>query len=107
MPGWLKVQQPAVIRQFAALHQGEIEALSLAIELRADLVLIDERKAYHEAVALGLNAVGTVRVLERAAASGMLNLGDAFDALKQTNFWISHKLLDERLRLWQQLHRGL
>jgi predicted nucleic acid-binding protein len=102
MPPWLKVQRPAVVRQLAALREGETEALSLAIELHAELVLIDERKAYRQAVALGLNAVGTVRVLERAADCGLLNLRDAFDALKRTNFWISHTLLDQRLRLWDR-----
>jgi predicted nucleic acid-binding protein len=76
--------------------------LSLALELQADLVLIDERKAYREAVARKLNAVGTVRVLERAAAEKMLDLQEAFDRLKKTDFWISHKLLDERLKLFQQ-----
>src|SRR2546423_607060 len=101
-PAWLRVQAPTVIQQIPELHQGESEALSLAMELHADLVLIDERKAYREAVARKLNAVGTVRVLERAAAEGLLDLKDAFDRLKQTDFWISHKLLDERLRLFQK-----
>ena len=86
------------------MHPGETEALSLAIELHADLILIDERRAYREAVARKLNAVGTVGVLERAAAEKLLDLNDAFDRLKQTDFWISHKLLDERLRLFQRQH---
>ena len=76
--------------------------MSLAIELGADLVLIDERDAYREAVARNLNAIGTVRVLERAAAEGLLDLKAAFERLKHTDFWISHKLLDERLRLSQK-----
>jgi hypothetical protein len=84
------------------LHPGETEALSLALELHADLVLIDERKAYREAVARKLNAVGTVRVLERAAAEKMLDLKDAFERVKKTDFWISHKLLDERLKLFEK-----
>jgi predicted nucleic acid-binding protein len=75
------------------------------MELRADLVLIDERQAYREAVARKLNAVGTVRVLERAAAERLLDLKDVFDRLKQTDFWISHKLLDERLTLFQKQQR--
>src|SRR4051812_838901 len=101
-PPWLRVQAPTAVQQIAHLHQGEREALSLALELHADLVLIDERKAYREAVARKLNAVGTVRVLERAAAQGLLALKDAFDQLKQTDFWISHKLLDQRLELFQR-----
>lgn len=99
-PAWLRVQRASHIEPIPELHPGETEALSLAIELRADLILIDERKAYREAVARNLNAIGTVRVLERAAAHRMLDLRDAFDRLKETDFWISHKLLDERLKLF-------
>jgi predicted nucleic acid-binding protein len=62
----------------------------------------DERKAYREAVHRKLNAIGTIRILERAAAEGLLDLKDAFARLKQTDFWISHKLLDERLKLFEQ-----
>lgn len=79
-----------------------MRSLSLAMELHADLVLIDERKGYREAVARKLNAVGTVRILERAAAEGLLDLQRAFDRLKKTDFWISSKLLDERLKLFQK-----
>ncbi len=99
-PAWLMVRRPTTIEPIPGLHPGEQEALSLAIELEADLVLIDERKAYREAIGRNLNAVGTVRVLERAAAEGLLDLGDAFERLKQTDFWISHQLLDERLKLF-------
>jgi predicted nucleic acid-binding protein len=105
-PQWLTVQQPTIIQKIPALHPGETEALSLALELHADLILIDERKAYRQAVALKLNAIGTIRLLERAAAEGLLDLRDAFDRVKQTDFWISHKLLDERLRLFQQNNRA-
>jgi predicted nucleic acid-binding protein len=101
-PAWLKIQRPTTVQQMPELHPGESEAISLAIELHADLVLIDERKAYREAMALKLNVVGTVRVLERAAAERLLDLKDAFERLKRTDFWISHKLLDERLKLFQQ-----
>jgi predicted nucleic acid-binding protein len=81
------------------LHLGETEALSLAIELHADVLLVDERRAYREAVARHLNAIGTIRVLERAAEQDLLDLKDAFERIKRTDFWIAHDLLDERLRL--------
>ena len=65
-PVWLAIQRPTTLQQIPHLHPGESEALSLAIEIRADLLLIDERTAYREAVARNLNAIGTIRVLERA-----------------------------------------
>jgi predicted nucleic acid-binding protein len=68
--------------------------------------LVDERRAYREAVARHLNAIGTIRVLERAAEQKLLDLKDAFERLKRTDFWISHDLLDERLRLFLVRRQG-
>jgi len=102
LPPWIVIQRPATIENIPDLHPGETEALSLAIELNADLVLIDERKAYREAVARKLNAIGTIRVLERAASERLLDLKDAFDRVKQTDFWISAQFLDARLKLFEK-----
>ena len=99
-PAWLITKRPTAIEPIPELHPGETEALSLAIELHADLVLIDERRAYKEAVSRKLNAIGTIRLLERAAAEGLLDLKDAFDRVKLTDFWISDRFLDERLKLF-------
>lgn len=98
-PSWISVRQPTTVRPIPGLHLGETEALNLAAELQADVLLVDDRRAYREAVARHLNAIGTIRVLERAAEQKLLDLRAAFDRVKQTDFWISHDLLDERLRL--------
>lgn len=105
-PPWLSVRRPHKTEPIQGLHLGEAEALSLAIELHADVVLVDERRAYREAVARHLNAIGTIRVLERAAEQKLLDLKDAFERLKRTDFWISHDLLDERLRLFLVRRQG-
>jgi predicted nucleic acid-binding protein len=99
LPTWLQIHSPAKVLPLPGLHPGETEAIALATELKADLILIDERKAYRQAIACHLNAIGTIRVLERAASEGLLPLDKAFEAVKKTDFWISHELLDERLRL--------
>ena len=101
MPAWLEVRRPSTIVSFEKLDPGETEAINLAMELHADLLLVDERRAYQTAVGLRINAIGTVRVLERAAEAGFVELAEAFDRVKRTDFWISHDLLDERLRLFR------
>jgi predicted nucleic acid-binding protein len=98
-PAWLGIRQPVSVLPIPELHVGEAEALSLAVELHADVLLVDERRAYREAVARHLNAIGTIRVLERAAEEKLLDLKDAFDRVKASDFWISQDLLDERLRI--------
>lgn len=58
---------------------------------------MDEEKGRAVARQRALRVTGTVGILERAAAHGLLDLQEAFIRLKATDFWISHQLLDERL----------
>ena len=48
----------------------------------------------------GLRVVGTIGVLELAAEMGFIDLKEAFERVKQTDFWVSHTLLDQRLALF-------
>lgn len=99
-PAWLKVRAPVAVESIPALHAGERAAISLAQELNADLLLIDEAQGRKAAVDRRIAITGTVGVLELAADHKLLDLADAFDRVKNTDFWISHALLDERLRLY-------
>ena len=101
-PAWVEIRTPNTLLVIPNLHLGEAAALALALELHADLVLVDDRVAYRVAVERGLAAVGTIRVLERAAEAGMVDLASAFEAVKQTNFWLPGGFLDARLKLFQQ-----
>jgi predicted nucleic acid-binding protein len=51
----------------AHLDPGEQEAILLAEELRADLLLMDDREGRQEAERRALRVIGTLGVLERAA----------------------------------------
>lgn len=87
-PSWLEVKQAdaSLFRPSKRLGDGEREAISLAIELKADAVLIDDRDGTHEARRQSLIAVGTVNLLERAAEKGLLDLPEILDRLSQTSF---------------------
>ena len=99
-PAWLHEQTPTTIEQIPSLHAGEIAAISLAKELKADLLLIDEVQGRKAAAERHIPYTGTVGVLEFAADKQFLNLEDAFEGLKKTDFWISAEFLDERLKLY-------
>lgn len=99
IPPWLAERAPAVVEAIPGLHSGEMAAISLARELKADLLLIDEVCGRKAAGDRHLHFTGTVGILELAADRGLLDLSDAFARLKKTDFWISSELLDERLRL--------
>ncbi|NLX98039.1 MAG: DUF3368 domain-containing protein [Rhodopirellula sp.] len=99
-PGWFLVRAASKIESIPSLHAGELAAISLAQELKADLLLIDEVDGRKAAAARHVPFTGIIGVLESAADRGLLDLQDAFSRVKQTDFWISHELLNERLRLY-------
>ncbi len=90
-PSWLIVQDPAQIGP-SKLGLGEVVAISLALELEAERVLIDDRDASREAVRSGLNVVGTLGILEEAGKRSLLDIEQKIKELKQTNFRANDKL---------------
>jgi uncharacterized protein len=96
-PSWLTVQSPQQVLPHSQLGVGEMESMALALELPAALLLMDDRKAAQEAQRIGLPVVGTLNILKSASAKNLLNLAEAINALKQTSFRYSQKLIDEIL----------
>jgi hypothetical protein len=72
--GWLEVRHAAhaeeVARLRARLDAGESEAIALALELKAEWLLIDEWKGRNTAKELGLAVTGTLGLLIWARMSG-------------------------------------
>ena len=101
-PFWLQVQSPKSAATIPQLQPAEAAAIQLAIETNADLLLIDELKGRRAAALRNLKLTGTIGVLELAATRGLIELSEAFERVKQTDFWISNALLDERLRLFNE-----
>jgi predicted nucleic acid-binding protein len=87
-PSWLEVvslKQP-VDSALAHLDAGEREAISLASELQAILLLMDERDGMTIARHRGLKVVGTLAALDLAAAHGLVDLQTMFERLRATTF---------------------
>jgi uncharacterized protein len=61
-----------------ALGAGEQAAIAVALSLRADLILIDERKGAHVAITRGFEVTGTLGILALAARRELIDLADAF-----------------------------
>jgi uncharacterized protein len=105
LPAGIREQSPvtllATVRGFRGLDAGEAAALSLAVEIRADAILIDERLGHEIALRLGLNTIGLLGILLRAKAVGLLPLiAPVIEVLERdAGFWISNKLRGEVLKL--------
>jgi predicted nucleic acid-binding protein len=73
-PAWLTVRAPRLIPQrFDNLDFGKRQALALAKEIHAELVLIDDKVARRCAERESLKVKGTLGVVADAAQAGLLN----------------------------------
>lgn len=98
-PEWLQVRNsmrsPSALR--SVLGPGEREAIAIAEELSADVLLMDDRAGRREAEGRHLFVLGTLRVLADAAEHDLADLPAAFDRLRRTNFRAADHLMQELL----------
>lgn len=82
----------------AALGAGESEAISLALEVQARLLILDDRPARRLAQALQVPVIGTVGILLVAKRRNLLpTIRPSLDALLQHDFCISRRLYEQVL----------
>jgi predicted nucleic acid-binding protein len=99
-PPWLEIHPPTgapLDHSLENLDEGERAALELAASIGADLVLLDDREGARAARTKGLRVIGTLRVLQLGAHRRLLNLDDAFERIKRTNFRYRQGIMDELL----------
>lgn len=95
---WLTVRAPHANLALPELDPGERAAISLAVEIKADLVLMDESKGRIAARAHHLEVTGALGVLERSAEQGLIDLPAVIHAIQATNFRLSDELIEAALR---------
>jgi predicted nucleic acid-binding protein len=98
-PSWVDVRPSSPLQDASleGLDAGEGAAIALAIELQADLLLMDDEEGVIVARGKGLTVTGTLGVLSLAAQRHLLDLTDAFDRLKKTNFRFRQEIMDKFL----------
>lgn len=102
--GWLTVKAPSnralVTSLQTTLDNGEAEAIALASQLGASLLLMDESDGRSVARSLGVPVTGTLGVLLRAKQTGAVpELKPLLDTLiAQHSFRLSRSLYEQALR---------
>lgn len=86
------------------LDQGEAESIALALELTADLVLLDEKNGRYAATRLGCRPLGVLGILLDAKRQAkILAIKPHLDALRhQAGFFIADELYERVLHLAQE-----
>ena len=97
LPEWVAVQSPKAMNLALDVDAGELEAICLAQEIHADAVLMDDRAGRSAAVQCGLAVVGTIGILEQAAARGLIELPLTLARLRQTNARLDPELIHAAL----------
>jgi uncharacterized protein len=87
---------------FPKLDIGERAALALAMSQEADVVLMDDRRGVAVARAHGLLSIGTLGLLDQAAARRLINFAAVAARLTTTNFRYPPELLDVLLARHQE-----
>lgn len=101
---WIQCVRPtdqATIRTFMrTLDPGESEAITLAIELQSDYLLIDERLGRRAARQRGVRIIGLLGVLKEAKSKGFVeSVKPLLDAMiGSASFWIGEDLYKQFLR---------
>jgi predicted nucleic acid-binding protein len=97
LPPWVAVQAPKSLDLVLDVDAGESEAICLAHEIKASALLIDDRAGRNAAIRHGLVVIGTIGLLEQAAARGLLELPQVAQRLRQTNARLDPALIHAAL----------
>ncbi|MBO0721253.1 MAG: DUF3368 domain-containing protein [Blastocatellia bacterium] len=99
-PEWIEVKTPTLLLADVdrALGAGEREAIALAIELGADALLLDDRRAIREATRRSIPTITTLNILAKASEDGRIDLREVCERLvSTTNFYVSQAVIERLL----------
>jgi predicted nucleic acid-binding protein len=98
---WLEIKAPRQIPSSFPTHlgQGEREAIALALEIRPDVLIVDDNAARVLAERLGIVIIGTAGILRLAKEAKMIpNVRAPLDLLRASGFRLSDVVYEAVLR---------
>jgi len=104
LPEWIMVRSPkdrSMIARFSEqVDQGEATAIALAMEIDGSVLILDDWSARRLAADLSLPHTGTIGVLLKAKALGLIpRIAPVLEDLRKVNFRLSEEVITTALRL--------
>ncbi len=101
-PDWIKILNATNPLHFEKLDSGESAAISLAVQLRA-ILLIDEREGRRIAAEHGIIVIGAIGILETAALRGLIaDLAIVHDQIRKQRFHVAESVLEMSLKRYRE-----
>ncbi len=106
--GWVIVKKAVEMKRLEeyGIDKGEVEAISLALNLKCSEILVDQSHARFVAEVMGLVPKGTIFVLLKALRNGIFSFDDYLkdmETLVKTGFRMSDDVYIEAVRLGKKL----
>jgi len=106
-PAWITVTAPASIpSELNGLGLGERQAIVLAKEIGADLILLDDKVARRVAEGRSLKAKGTMGLVADAARANLLNFVETIEQLQRTSMHLDQNIVDQIIREYRRPQHG-
>jgi uncharacterized protein len=103
LPQWIIIQEPTDLKRQSELTElldsGEASAITLALEIKNSVLIIDEKKGRKVARSLNLEVIGSMKVLLIAKQKGIVKqILPLIKKLEEKNFRFSKSLIDQVLK---------
>ncbi len=105
-PAWVEIRAAMQLIEAKDISRADREAIALARELGAAVLLMDDRHGRLCAAALGVVTMGTVGLLEVAAARDLVSLPMALERLRGTSCFLTEDLIENALNRDALRRRG-
>lgn len=97
-PAWVEIRAAKQTIEAKDISDADREAIALARELNASVLLMDDSQARRCAARLGVVTMGTLGLLEVAAARDLISLRLVVEKLRATSCFLSDELIENALR---------